>query len=166
MNLDWHFMLLVLSILCRGSPLCVNSLVVLMPCVDHVAITSKSCRGHQFCGGYRLLLFWGSTGNHLHNAELEADLLMPLVGCWLRWPGDCGRSWLSALLLEILLGVLALHWDSLDGVCCSVKPDEARELIWLVPTKVFTDLLLSLVTLWLPEHTAQTPELHCSNATC
>jgi hypothetical protein len=21
--------------------------------------------------------------------------------------------------------------------CCSVKPDEARELIWLVPTKVF-----------------------------
>jgi hypothetical protein len=27
------------------------------------------------------------------------------------------------------------------------EPDEAEELIWLVPTKVFADLLLSVVTL-------------------
>jgi hypothetical protein len=58
-----------------------------------------------------------------------------------------------ALLLETLLGVLALHWGSLDGACCSVKPDEVRELIWLVPTKVFADQLLSLVTLQLPKRT-------------
>jgi hypothetical protein len=31
---------------------------------------------------------------------------MLLVGCWLRWPGDCSRSRLTALLLERLLGVL------------------------------------------------------------
>jgi hypothetical protein len=30
-------------------------------------------------------------------------------------------------------GVLALHWGSLDGACCSVKPDETREF-WLFPT--------------------------------
>jgi hypothetical protein len=39
------------------------------------------------------------------------------------------------------------------GVCCSLKPDEAREL---VPTKVLADLLLSLVTLQLPERSART----------
>jgi hypothetical protein len=43
---------------------------------------------------------------------------------------------------------------------------EARELIWLVPTKVFADLLLSLVTLRLTERTTRTSELHCSNCTC
>jgi hypothetical protein len=52
---------------------------------------------------------------------------------------DCdGRAtWsrLMALLLERLLWVLALHSGSLDGACSSVKPDEARELIWLVPLK-------------------------------
>jgi hypothetical protein len=37
-----------------------------------------------------------------------------------------------------------------------VKPDEARELIRLVPTKVFADLLLSLVTLRLTERAART----------
>jgi hypothetical protein len=36
-----------------------------------------------------------------------------------------------------------------------VKPDEARYLIWLVPTKVFADLLLSLVTLRLTERGAR-----------
>jgi hypothetical protein len=35
-------------------------------------------------------------------------------------------------------------------------PDEARELIWLVPTKVFADLLLSLVTLRLTERATRT----------
>jgi hypothetical protein len=69
------------------------------------------------------------------------------------------------LLLERLLGVLAFHWSLLDGAWCSVKFNEARELIWLVPTKVFADMLLSLVTLRLPEHTERTPELHCSNST-
>jgi hypothetical protein len=62
-----------------------------------------------------------------------------------------------ALLLGRLLGVLALHWGMLFN--------EARELIWLVPTKVFANLLLSLVTLRLPECAARTPELHCSNST-
>jgi hypothetical protein len=109
------------------------------------------------------LWFWGSASNHLHNAEFEVELLMLLVGCWLRWPGDCGRSRLTTLLLERLLGVFAFHWSSLDGACCSVKHDEARNLIWLVPTEVFADLLLSLVTLRLPERTARTLELHCSN---
>jgi hypothetical protein len=37
-----------------------------------------------------------------------------------------------------------------------VKPDEARELIWLVPTKVFADLLLLLVTLRLTERATRT----------
>jgi hypothetical protein len=40
---------------------------------------------------------------------------------------------LMTLLLERLLGVLALHglaW----WMCCSEKLDEARELIWLVST--------------------------------
>jgi hypothetical protein len=35
-----------------------------------------------------ILWFWGNMGNHLHNEELEAELLMLLVGGWLRWPGD------------------------------------------------------------------------------
>jgi hypothetical protein len=39
-----------------------------------------------------------------------------------------------------------------------VKPDEAGELIRLVPTKVFADLLLSVVTSVL---TAVPRELHC-----
>jgi hypothetical protein len=64
------------------------------------------------------------------------------------------------MLLERLLGVLAPHWCSLDGACCSVEPDEARELIWLLATGVFADLLLSLVTLPLTERTARTSELH------
>jgi hypothetical protein len=37
-------------------------------------------------------------------------------------------------------------------------------LIWLVPTKVFADQLLSLVTLQLPKRTMWSPELHCSNS--
>jgi hypothetical protein len=81
---------------------------------------------------------------------------MLLVGGWLRWPGDCSWSRLTALLLGRLLGCVALHWGSLDGACRSVKYDEARELIWLVPTKVFADLLLSLVTLRLTERAART----------
>jgi hypothetical protein len=50
--------------------------------------------------------------------------------------------------------VLALHLGSLDGMCCSVKTDEGRGLMWLVPTKDFADLLLSLVTFRLPERTS------------
>jgi hypothetical protein len=63
-------------------------------------------------------------------------------------------------------GSVALHWGSLDGACCSVKPDEARELIWLVSTKVFADLLLSLVTLRLTERATLTRKVHCWNCTC
>jgi hypothetical protein len=57
-------------------------------------------------------------------------------------------------------GSIALHWGSLDGACGSVKPDEARELIWLVPTKVFADLLLSLVSLRLTERDARTAPVY------
>jgi hypothetical protein len=53
-------------------------------------------------------------------------------------------------------GSVVLHWDSLDGACSSVKPDEARELIWMVPTEVFADLLLLLVTLRLTERVTRT----------
>jgi hypothetical protein len=49
------------------------------------------------------------------------------------------------------------------GGCCSVKPDETREFIWLVPTKDFADLLLSLVSLRLTERAARTRSLHCWN---
>jgi hypothetical protein len=31
-------------------------------------------------------------------------------------------------------GTVALHWGSLDEACSSVKPDEARERVWLNPT--------------------------------
>jgi hypothetical protein len=41
---------------------------------------------------------------------------MLLVGCWLRWPGDCKWSRLTVLLLERLLGALALHWGSLEAL--------------------------------------------------
>jgi hypothetical protein len=37
-----------------------------------------------------------------------------------------------------------------------LKPNEAGELIWLVSTKVFADLLLSVVTLRLAERATQT----------
>jgi hypothetical protein len=72
---------------------------------------------------------------------------------WLRWPGECSWSRLTALLLGRLLGVLFL---TEAGACCSVKPDEARELIRLVPTKVFADLLLLLFTLRLTERATRT----------
>jgi hypothetical protein len=49
----------------------------------------------------------------------------------------------------------------LDGACCSVEPDEAGGLIWLVPTKVFADLPLLVITLRLTERAARTRELHC-----
>jgi hypothetical protein len=58
--------------------------------------------------------------------------------------------------LETAGSVLALHWGSLGQACCSVKPDEAGELIWLVPIKAFADLLLSVVTLRLTERATQT----------
>jgi hypothetical protein len=38
--LEWCGVLLVLSIPCRGSPLCVNPLVVLMPRADHAGVTN------------------------------------------------------------------------------------------------------------------------------
>jgi hypothetical protein len=62
--------------------------------------------------------------------------------------------------------VLAFHWGSLVGACCSVKPDEARELIWLVPTKVFADLLLSLVTLRLTERATWIQRANLSESSC
>jgi hypothetical protein len=38
--LDWRDVLLVLSILSKGSPLCLNPLVVPMPRADHVGVTN------------------------------------------------------------------------------------------------------------------------------
>jgi hypothetical protein len=66
---------------------------------------------------------------------------------------DGVASWKAA-------GSVAFHWSSLGGACCSVKPDEARELIRLVPTQVFADLLLSMVTLRLTERATWTRELN------
>jgi hypothetical protein len=37
-----------------------------------------------------------------------------------------------------------------------MKADEDEELIWLVPTKVFADLFLSVVTLRLTERATRT----------
>jgi hypothetical protein len=91
----------------------------------------------------------------------------------------CGRSWLAALqwpgdlwsksaddgaALETI-GSVALHGGLLDRVCCLVEPDETGGLIWLIPTKVFADLLLSLVTLRLIECAARTCKLHCWRCT-
>jgi hypothetical protein len=59
-----------------------------------------------------------------------------------------------ALLLGKTAGSVALHWSSLNWACCSVKPES--ELIRLFPTKVFADLLLSLVTLRLTESATRT----------
>jgi hypothetical protein len=69
----------------------------------------------------------------------------------------CSWSRLTALLLERLLGVLVLHWGSLDGPAVQwslMKPN--NELIRQVPTTVFADLLLSLVTVRLTERATRT----------
>jgi hypothetical protein len=92
----------------------------------------------------------------------------------LRWSSWC--YWLAvdfdgrATVVEVGRRCCCLEdrWE-----CCSslglarwgVLFSEARELIWLVPTKIFADLLLSLVKLRLPECTVLTPKLHCSNCT-
>jgi hypothetical protein len=49
------------------------------------------------------------------------------------------------LLLGRLLVLLALRRCSLDGVCSSVKLEEARDWIQLIPTKVFAHLQWSLL---------------------
>jgi hypothetical protein len=67
-------------------------------------ITSES----PICGRCCAFWFWGSSNNHLHNAKLEAELLVLLVGCRSRWPGDCSWSQLTALLLGRLPGVCLL----------------------------------------------------------
>jgi hypothetical protein len=41
-----------------------------------------------------------------------------------------------------------------------VKTEETRELIWLVPTEVFADLLLLLVTLRFKEHATRTAGMY------
>jgi hypothetical protein len=64
--------------------------------------------------------------------------------------------------LETAGSVLALYWGSLGEACCSVKPDEAGELFWLVSIKVFSDLLLSVVTLWRTERATRTALLECT----
>jgi hypothetical protein len=118
----------------------------------------------QLCGGYRLLWFWGSASILCEAWGLALCCYWSAIGCHER--ATCSWSRLTALLLRRLLGVLALHWGSLDGACCLEKPDEARELIWLVLTKVFANLLLSLVTLRLTEHVERTREVHCWNCAC
>jgi hypothetical protein len=68
-----------------------------------------------------------------------------------------GRLWSKSaegVALETI-GSVVLHRGSLDRACCSVESDEAGELIWPVPTKVFfAYLLLLLVTLRLTERVA------------
>jgi hypothetical protein len=90
------------------------------------------------------------------NAKLEAELLdvtgRRLVAIATRLVVEVG--WRRCCLETA--GSVALHWGSLGEACCSVKPDEAGELIWLVPTKVFADLLLSVVTLRRTERATRT----------
>jgi hypothetical protein len=83
----------------------------------------------------------------------------------LRWHGDLWSKSADGAALETVRSV-ALHWGSLDGACCSVEPDEAGGLIWPVPTKIFADLLLLVVTLRLTERAARTRRLHCWRCTC
>jgi hypothetical protein len=49
----------------------------------------------------------------------------------LRWPDDLWSKSTDGAALETI-GSVALHWGSLDRTCCSVEPDEAGELIWLL----------------------------------
>jgi hypothetical protein len=60
-----------------------------------------------------------------------------------------------AMARRLVVSVV-LHLGSLDGACCSVEPDEAGELIWPVPTKVFGYLLLLVVTLRLTQRATRT----------
>jgi hypothetical protein len=122
-----------------------------------IVINVRYCPGT--CPAGKLL--WGRGGIPTINTRLQTictfigivwslrwSSLMFMVSGWLRWPGDCSWSWLTALLLRRLLGMLfftdarsmgrAVQWSLL-------KPES--KLIRLVPTKVLTDLLLSLVTL-------------------
>jgi hypothetical protein len=64
------------------------------------------------------------TGRRLV-AEAADDL-------WLK-SADGIAAWMTA-------GSVALHWSSFDRACCSVESDEAGELIWLVPNKVFAPI--------------------------
>jgi hypothetical protein len=93
-------------------------------------------------------------------------LLMLLVDGWLWWPGDLWLKSADGIAAYKTAGSVALHWGSLDGACCSVKPDEAWERVDPAgPTKVLADLL-SLVTLWLTERAARTREVQCWKCTC
>jgi hypothetical protein len=55
-----------------------------------------------------------------------------LVDSGLWRPGECSRSWSAVLLPED-------SWECMvfTEACPSVKPDEPRERLWLIPTKVF-----------------------------
>jgi hypothetical protein len=58
---------------------------------------------------------------------------MLLVSGWLRWQCDLWLMSADGVAAWKTAGSVALHWSSLDAACCSVKPDEGRELIWLIP---------------------------------
>jgi hypothetical protein len=87
---------------------------------------------------------------------------MLLFGGWLRWPSDLWLKSADSIAAWKTAGSVDLHRGSLDGACCSVEPDETRELIRLIPTKAFADLLLSLVTLRVTERATRSAllELH------
>jgi hypothetical protein len=115
-----------------------------------VQITS----GSPICGG---VTFFGSEEARVTTSMRRSS--------WCYWSVvDCdGRatscwSQLTALLFCKTAGSVAVHWGSLDGACCSVKTDEARK--WVDPAGwgclLFADLLLSLVTLRLPERATWT----------
>jgi hypothetical protein len=77
---------------------------------------------------------------------------MLLVGGWLRWPGDCSWSRLTALLFVRLLGVL--HF-TLWGVLFS-KARWNQRVDLAGSHLVFADLSLSLVTLRLTKRATRT----------
>jgi hypothetical protein len=75
---------------------------------------------------------------------------MLLVGCWVRWPGDWSWSWLTAMLLERLLGVLLFTGARSVGRAVQWSPIKPESWSGWFPL-FFADLLLSLVTLRLPD---------------
>jgi hypothetical protein len=124
--------------------------------------------------GVALFWLWGSAFNHkLLDCRWYALLLTRTVNT----PLALCEAWGEALAVtgRLLIAMAGrLQSKSADGVvvrktagsacsrgraCECNLMNSARELIWLVPTWAFADLLLSLVTLRTAERTAWTPEL-------
>jgi hypothetical protein len=123
-----------------------------------------------------LLARWGVS--FMHTAVGVTTCIMRSSWCY--WSADgcdvratCSWSRLTSLLLGRRL-VVEVGWrrcclEDCWECCSSLRLARwgvlFRELIWLVPTKVFADLLLSLVTLRLAERATRTALLDCNLVT-